>query len=109
MIHASLTQDKAGRLIAYHAKGHADHGEYGHDIVCSAVSVLGVTCVNSLESILNINVVLENNREGLISFRLPSPLRDDEMHDAQILMKALQVGLQGIAEEYPDNLSLSIQ
>jgi hypothetical protein len=103
-----MTQDGQGRYTAFRARGHAGYAEHGKDIVCAAVSVLGVTCVNSLESLLHIMVILEKNRDGLLSFTLPPLLQDDQMHDAQLLMGALYVGLQAIAEEYPDNLSLSI-
>ncbi len=108
MIHASLTQDSAGRLVAYRASGHAGYAHSGKDIVCAAVSVLGVTCVNSLEELLGIKVILKGNRDGLISFSLPIPLSDDQMQHAQLLMSSLRVGLQAIAEEYPHNLTVSI-
>ena len=108
MIHASLTQDPSGRLIAYRAKGHAGYAEEGFDIVCSAVSILGVTCVNSLEALLHILAQVDNNSEGHLSFRLPPHLNEEQQKGAQLLMQSLYIGLQAIAEEYPKNLRVTI-
>ena len=37
-----------GRVIGFLCAGHAAYAEAGQDIVCSAVSVLTETCVNTL-------------------------------------------------------------
>ena len=36
-------------IVGFEIIGHADFDEYGKDIVCSAVSILAYTCVNTLE------------------------------------------------------------
>ena len=40
---------KEGRTVGYEIRGHADFSERGTDIVCSAVTILAYTCVNTLD------------------------------------------------------------
>ena len=108
MIRATLTQNSDGRLYAYRCEGHAGYAEEGYDIVCSAVSVLGINCVNSLEALCSVKEEVNDYAEGLLAFRLPSSLSETQLCNAQLLMRSLRLGLESIAEEYPKNLSLSI-
>ena len=109
MIRAILYRNAEGQFTGYSARGHSDYAEEGYDIVCAAVSVLGATCVNSLESLCGVEVELLENDSGVLRFRLPAPLPPQSMHDAQILMGALHQGLSDVAEQFPKDLSLSIQ
>ncbi|MSE22463.1 ribosomal-processing cysteine protease Prp, partial [Lactobacillus parabuchneri] len=47
MIQATIKHYR-GHVSGFTITGHADAGEYGQDIVCSAVSVLSITTVNGL-------------------------------------------------------------
>ncbi len=109
MIRAVLYRDADGRFTEYAAKGHAGYAEEGSDIVCAAVSVLGATCVNSLESVCGVVPEVVENTPGALRFRLPSPLSADKRHDAQVLMNALRQGLSDVAEQFPQYLQLSIR
>jgi len=106
MIRAVLYRSN-GHWTGYRAEGHSGYAEAGSDIICAAVSVLGSTCVNSLESVVGVTPILTDNREGLLAFRLPEKQEDHE--GAQILMSALKQGLSDIEEQYPRYINLSIQ
>ena len=108
MIRATLTLNSEGRYVAYRCQGHAGYAEEGYDIVCSAVSVLGINCVNSLEALCSVKANVTDYDEGMLAFQLPSALSETQLRDAQLLMRSLRLGLESIAEEYPKNLSLSI-
>ena len=107
MISAVLYRE-GGRLTGYRASGHSDRAEAGYDIVCAAVSVLGCTCVNALESVCGIVPAVTQNRDGLLAFELPQ-LTDEEDGKAQILMGALKQGLTDVMDGYPQDLHLSIK
>lgn len=108
MIRVSLFQEEAG-YTGFEAKGHAGYAEHGSDIVCAAVSVLGCTCINSLESVCGVTPIVTANTDGLLAFVLP-PLSDaSQAHDAQILMAALKQGLEDISSQYPRYVTLCIQ
>ena len=108
MIRAVLYRDADKQYTGYSAKGHSDYAEEGYDIVCAAVSVLGATCVNSLESVCGIEAEIVENDAGALHFRLPRPLSPQAMHDAQILFGALHQGLRDVAEQFPQDVQLSI-
>ena len=94
-------------LTGCRLEGHSGRSYAGHDIVCAAVSILGCTCVNALESVCGVIPVVAQNDEGILTFNLPS-MTEAENGKAQILMKALRQGLEDLAAEYPQNVTLSI-
>ena len=106
MISATLTQRSSG-FTACRLEGHSGYSEEGSDIVCAAVSVLGCTCVNALESVCGIQAEILKNENGLLSFRLPE-LTTGQNEKAQILMGALKQGLSDLAEGYPQFVQLRI-
>ena len=107
MISATLYQGKDG-LTACRITGHSGQAEAGRDIVCAAVSILGCTCVNALESVCGIIPLVTENEEGLLAFQLPA-ITPEENAKAQILMGALKQGLTDLADAYPRNVTLTIQ
>ena len=107
MISAILYQGTDG-LTACRITGHSGQAEAGRDIVCAAVSILGCTCVNALESVCGIIPLVTENEEGLLAFQLPE-ITPEENAKAQILMGALKQGLTDLADAYPRNVTLTIQ
>ena len=107
MISATLYRGKDG-LTACRITGHSGQAEAGRDIVCAAVSILGCTCVNALESVCGIIPLVTENEEGLLAFQLPE-ITPEENAKAQILMGALKQGLSDLADAYPRNVNLTVQ
>ena len=107
MISATLYRGKDG-LTACRITGHSGQAEAGRDIVCAAVSILGCTCVNALESVCGMIPLVTENEEGLLAFQLPE-ITPEENAKAQILMGALKQGLTDLADAYPRNVTLTIQ
>ena len=107
MISAILYQGTEG-LTACRITGHSGQAEAGRDIVCAAVSILGCTCVNALESVCGLIPLVTENEEGVLAFQLPE-ITPEENAKAQILMGALKQGLTDLAESYPRNIKLTIQ
>ena len=107
MISAILYQGTEG-LTACRITGHSGQAEAGRDIVCAAVSILGCTCVNALESVCGLIPLVTENEEGVLAFQLPETT-PEENAKAQILMGALKQGLTDLADAYPRNVTLTIQ
>ena len=49
MINVDLLINKKDEIVGFEIKGHAEYDEYGKDLVCSAVTILAYSCVNSLD------------------------------------------------------------
>ncbi len=94
-------------LTGCRLEGHSGWADHGHDIVCAAASILGCTCVNSLESVCGIIPTVTQNEDGILAFDLPV-LSEKDNEKAQILMKALEQGLKDLTEERPNHVTLSI-
>ena len=104
MISAVLYQGRDG-LDACRITGHSGQAESGRDIVCAAVSILGCTCVNAMETVCGIIPEVTENDNGVLAFQLPE-MNPADNAKAQILMGALRQGLSDLAGEYPRNLTL---
>lgn len=100
MVFVKIFETKNG-FAGFSMKGHADFDEEGFDIVCSAVSVLAINTVNSIEKFTETPFTVDQKEDGGY---LKMLLRSDRDSDSQLLMKALVNGLADIAESYPDNL-----
>ena len=94
-------------LTGCRIEGHSGWADAGHDIVCAAASILGCTCVNALESVCGVIPLITQNDEGILAFDLP-PVTEAENEKAQILMRALEQGLNDLTSAYPQNVTLSI-
>ena len=107
MISAVLYQGRDG-LDACRITGHSGQAESGRDIVCAAVSILGCTCVNAMETVCGIIPEITENGDGVLAFQLPE-MNPADNAKAQILMGALKQGLTDLADAYPRNVKLTIQ
>ena len=109
MISATLYKGKNG-FTGCRITGHSGWAESGGDIICAAVSILGCTCVNALESICGVvpDVTEYNEEDGTLMFELPE-MTEAENEKAQILMKALRQGLEDLEKGYPQYVRLSMK
>lgn len=78
-------------------KGHAGAGEYGHDLVCAAMSALWYTIRKAAQS-----------RVDSAIYEAPgdSEARLKPTHEAHIIMDTVVNGIECIAEEFPENIKL---
>ena len=96
-------------LTGCRIEGHSGWSSSGSDIVCAAVSILGCTCVNALESVCGVipEITEYNEQKAVLAFALPE-MTEAENDKAQILMGALRQGLDDLSAEYPQNVTFSI-
>lgn len=77
--------------------GHAGFAKRGKDIVCSAVSILVLNTVNSIENFTDDDITIQSEKNGgyvrLTFNAAPS-------HDAALLLDCMVFGLGQIADEY---------
>ena len=76
-------------------RGHANYAEIGKDIVCSAVSVLVQTLVQSVET-LTADRIEYNMQPGTVDIKfwcLSDP--------SKVLIDAFFIGIKGVAESCP--------
>lgn len=97
MINVIIRRDKDKVAKGIEIKGHAGYGEYGQDIICSAVSSLALNMANSVEEFTDDHFEGSVSDDGgYFSFSFP----DEISPESQLLMKSLILGLQNIQRDY---------
>ncbi len=97
MIKVTAEKNADGIYNRVRLEGHAEYAEYGSDIICSAVSILVINTVNSIEQFTEDGIVVEQDEK---TDRFEFYITSEISHETELLMKSLFLGLQGIREEY---------
>ncbi len=109
MTRCTLFVDSASRIIGFSIKGHSGYAEEGSDIVCAGISALAITTENALCRLVKLSPAERGGEDGFLEVMLPQGMTDAKMHDAQLLLSALHIGLENIAQAYPDYVRLSVR
>lgn len=84
-------------FAGFHTYGHAEYAEEGYDIICSAVSAIILTTINSIEELTQTEfLVTQDQQQGEIDFRFKTIPEES----AELLLRSMIIGLKGISEEY---------
>lgn len=102
-----VTVSYKSSIVSLEASGHAGYASHGEDIVCAAISVLMQTAVNSLEAVAGIKqFIYEADESGYMYIELPVNLEKSQADKAEVILRTILTGLEGIAEAYPKNMKL---
>lgn len=88
---------KHNQLVGFKVSGHARYAEKGKDIVCSAVSVLTINAINTLNEIVKCNTLTEPCVDGNIEFEVEGNISVY----ADIVLQSAKLGFCNIKEAYP--------
>lgn len=95
MIRVTIYVNEHHAYTGFDVEGHAGFSESGKDLVCSAVSMLVFTTLNALEAFTEDETsCVSDEEEGTIQFRF----RNRISHDAELLMKTMILGLEGLED-----------
>lgn len=102
MIKADIFRNKNKDIYGFRITGHAGYSEEGSDIICSAVTILVINTINSIELFTkdDFNGNMDEENGGFIEFFIPAIEAGNECHDAQLLLKTMLNGLNTIRDEY---------
>ncbi len=94
-------EKKNNRITFFEIEGHAEAGEHGEDIVCSAISVLGQTAIIGLIEIAKINpeYVIES---GYLSCKVPKDLSKEEWKLVQPIIDTIYLGFINVQRSYSE-------
>ncbi|MBN2221231.1 MAG: ribosomal-processing cysteine protease Prp [Vallitaleaceae bacterium] len=91
-----MEQIKQITFAGFEISGHAGYAEYGQDLVCSSVSVLGISTANALSSFTDAEPYVEMKESGYLKVTLG----DASSEQGQLLLKAFVLGIESILENY---------
>ena len=81
-------------------KGHAHYAEPGKDIVCAGVSTLVQNLIQSIEELTQ-DTIQYSMQPGTVDIKF-----GNLSEQAQLLVSSFFVGVELIASEYPDNVTV---
>lgn len=88
---------KKEEIVGVQLEGHAEFGRKGKDIVCSAVSMLYINLINSLESFTDdekeLNGSTKINFQNVILKSMPSK-------EAELLLQSFVLGITTVEQKY---------
>lgn len=109
MIRCTLFVDSASRFTGFSIKGHSGYAEEGSDIICAGISALAITTENALCQLVKLSPAERGGEDGFLEVMLPQGMTDAQQHDAQLLLLTLLIGLENIAQAYPDYVRLTVR
>lgn len=88
-------------VISFEVSGHSGAGEYGSDIVCSAVSSAIYMAANTIIEIMKLNPEAEV-RDGYFKFTM----NVDDARKSKTITDGLYLHFSELQGQYPNNLKL---
>ena len=104
MITVDVSINEDGKVTDVIMDGHANHGEYGHDIVCAGASAVLFGSVNAILGLTSEKPDIDYDDDGG-HFHIRSV--DTNNEQAQLILQAMLVSLQTIEDEYNENIRLN--
>lgn len=104
MIKIIIVRDKS-EYLGYDISGHADYDESGYDIICSAVSILAYTALNSMAVVAEIadrdmTYAIDENIGDMSLMLNRTNMKTD------IILKTFETGIKLLLDDYSQYLSL---
>jgi len=102
MIKVKLYYNKNNHIYGFKVLNHGD------SFVCAGVSALVITCVNFIQSQLDIDLEQEHDAKdgGYISFTLPLLKQGGIDDKATLILNHMAFGLRQIEENYKDQVKI---
>ena len=106
---------KNGVFYGFHEIGHASYGEFGTDIVCSALSAMTMLIINTAETVWGIDVTYEIEDETaditvIVKEALPEYTTSKEKQYAVSgLLEGYYYQLMAMLEDYSDYLDVDAE
>ena len=92
-----------GMPVGFHVRGHAEYGDYGEDIVCSAVSAVVQTAILGISDVLCLKADI-NIHDGEAICMLDNDVCESDRQNAALIMSVMIKGLRSIQASYPRTL-----
>ena len=89
-----------GVLTGFKSAGHAEHGRYGHDIVCAAISALTEATADGLAEVIGLKLSTVM-KDGLFEVCIEPGQGEELVKQAQVLLSTLELALNNITKQYP--------
>ena len=110
MIKATFTYHKESGTIVMGVEGHSGQAEKGHDLICSAASILAYTVAKYVESVDNVGGLIEPPRIETEDGYMLVMAKPTEKYIAEVLNAFFvgEIGYSLLAQDYPQYVELKM-
>lgn len=99
-----------GHISEVVCDGHTSYGEYGEDIVCSALSSVVQTAALGLMSVVGINIGLERDEaKGYLKMTIPSDLDERQEIQTDAILETMLCGISDLYQGFSDFIELEVK
>ena len=96
-----------GRITGFDASGHSGYAEAGEDILCASVTAAVTLVEATVNDVLGLAAAVRvDEREALVSLRLPGGLAPTAESTCQSLLTGLMLYFTMLHDEYPENIEV---
>lgn len=99
-----------GHICEVECDGHTNYGEYGEDIVCSALSSVVQTSALGLMSVAGININLKREEEkGYLKMTIPEKMSELQQIQADAILETMLCGVGDLYTGFSDFIELEVK
>ena len=103
-------KEKNNLIMGFTCNGHAGYASSGEDIVCAAISSLVQNTEICLSEVMNIKLnVKRNDKNAKFDLTFAKNVSENEILNAQNILKALKISSQRIEKEYKKYLKVEVE
>ena len=96
-----------GRITGFDAKGHSGYADAGEDILCDSISAAVTLTEATINDVLGLAAAVRTDeRQALVSLRLPGGLAPTAESTCQSLLTGLMLYFTMLHDEYPENIEV---
>lgn len=94
-------------LVSFKIKGHSGFDEEGHDIVCSAISMVSQTTLIGILEVLKVDADY-CIKDGFLNLSIEKKSMED-IKKSQVLLQTMLLGLKSIEKSYSDYINVIVE
>lgn len=83
--------------------------DHGDSIVCAGVSALTFNTINSIDKFTDCDFTTDIDDQGRILFICDSLKKEGKDKDTSLILKCFELGIQGIKEEYKNDIEIKYE
>ncbi len=101
---------KNNNIVSFEISGHTGYEDYGKDILCASISSISQSAVLGITKVLNIKATVQkNDKKGYLKMVLPKEITQNEMEQAQIILKTMEASLKDLLFDYGEYINLEVK
>ncbi|HEY9060595.1 MAG TPA: ribosomal-processing cysteine protease Prp [Pseudobacteroides sp.] len=99
-IEVVVFENEKGIKYGFIVSGHSGYADKGQDIICSAVSILVINTINSVDRYTTEKYIKDVKEDGYVKCYLPKLKYGRGSNEAELLVKSMVSGLEDIQNSY---------